>query len=875
MSYISAIRKNEDVIVWERTEQGRELLTYRAPYYFFVEDPNGEHESIFGDKLTKLEFSTYNEYQQARRQCESDRIPLYESDLPPELKLLSEKYYQVPAPPLTVTMLDIEVDYNTDIGFASVENPYAPINSVALYHQHEHRMVLLAVPPEDQHWTEEGLKDAMNEVEELPSDVEVEVYLCQNEKELLLFLLAEIENSDLITGWNSDFFDVPYIAKRIERSLGAKFFAKLSFDFAPKPRYRSVEKFGNENWTIDLYGRISCDMLALFQKYEQAERPTYKLEAIADEVLPELPKLEYEGSLAQLYRKDFPWFARYNIRDTEVLKGFEEKLGYVALANEMYHLSTGLFKHVGGTLKLAELAINNYCIHELNQRVPDMEEPDQDVGSIVGAFVLIPQVGLHERIGSIDINSLYPSAIRSINISPEKIIGQFAETTVASEEIGKDSMVDLCLRYEDGDTETHTATEWRDICKRKKWAVSGYGTVFNQDEEGIIPSILRIWYTTRKEYQKLMREEKDPTKRSYYDRLQYVYKIKLNSLYGALNNAYFRYFDTRMGESTTGTGRLILLHQCAKANEALDGEYASPDIKRLENRSVGGPRQEREHFGYSNKYSVLYGDTDSAYFATHAESDEQAIQVADYISEIVNDSFQGFMQQRFLCQPKFDNLIRCGREIVASRGIFVDKKRYILNVIDDEGKRVDKLKVMGLDTKKTTIPVIVGKALNDFIRRLLKGEEWDSIAKDIVEYKEWVRTTDQIMDIGLPRAVSKVEEYTTKWKTDKTTRLPGHVAAAIHYNQLLEEYNDRESLPIVSGMKIKVFYLTQKYGQFHSIAIPTDMVKPPEWFLEHYTVNRDMHIERLVDKPLGNIIKAIGRDVPTAQSLIVEDLLGF
>ena len=179
MSYVSAIRKNDQVLVWERKDGERNLLYFPAPYYFFIEDEAGEYESIFGDKLTKYEFSRYDEYQDARNHCRSEGLRMFESDLPAELKLLSKEYYQVPAPMLHVSFLDIEVDYNKEIGFASVENPYAPINSVALYNQWEHRMVLYAVAPEEG-WTNERLLKEMHKVEELPKDVEVEVQLCQN-----------------------------------------------------------------------------------------------------------------------------------------------------------------------------------------------------------------------------------------------------------------------------------------------------------------------------------------------------------------------------------------------------------------------------------------------------------------------------------------------------------------------------------------------------------------------------------------------------------------------------------------------------------------------------------------------------------------------
>jgi DNA polymerase elongation subunit (family B) len=846
LSYISAKRQQDEITVWERTDEGRIEKTYRAPYYFYTKDEDGDETSIFGDKLIRHDFRTSKEFNFARSECKSSGIEMFESDILPELRVLSEQYYNKPAPILNITFLDIEVDYDIKIGFSDVANPYAPINSIAIYHKHQDRTVVYCVPPDDS-WTDPSQFD--QELHDL-----AEIVFCKNEKELLLYIIAEIEDSDVVCGWNSDFFDIPYIARRIERVLGKKYFRMLSFPSAGNPKYREVEKYGKIQETIDLQGRVSVDYLNLFQKYEMAGRPSYKLEAIADAVLPELPKLHYEGTLHSLYRNDFQHFVRYNIRDTEILKGFEERLGYVALANEMYHISCGLFKHVGGTLKLAELAINNYCHHELNMRVPNVEIPDSS-NSIQGAYVLSPKVGLHEWVGSIDIHSLYPSAIRSINISPETLIGQFPDNVRAAEEIAKGSMVSLMFEYDNGKTEEYNADDWREVLKERKWAISGYGTVFNQETKGIIPAILENWYATRKEYQKLKGQAMDAgdkEKAAYYDRLQYVYKIKLNSLYGALNNQYFRFYDLRMGESTTGTGRMILVHQCAKTNELMTGEY--------------------DQFGDA----IVYGDTDSTYFATSAKDAREAILIADRVGELVSDSFQEFMKETFLCTDEFDDIIKAGREIVSDRGIFVDKKRYILHVIDNEGETVDKLKVMGVDTKKTTLPPDVSKRLNSFIERFLKGEEWDVIAKDIVDYKDELENAEDIMTIGLPKGVKGVEEYTQNMKVyGEKTRLPGHVAASIHYNRCLEEYGDKESLPISSGMKIKVFYLEQTVGRFKSIALPTDIEIVPQWFLNDFPVDKDAHIERLVDKPLGNIIKAIGKDVPSKQSMVVDSLLDF
>lgn len=906
MSYISAIRTGDDVLVWERNKGIRTLETFRAPYYLYLDATigrpdllpfkvEGEYKSYKGLNLKRYDFTSAKDFQQMRAELQSDGISLFESDIPSEVRVLSQHYYNKPTPALNVTLVDIEVDYDTINGFSSVYNPYAPINSVALYHRWQKRYVVLCIPPNIELWgtgpAPEGFYDSIGEISPLPEDVKIEIVFCKDEKELLMYLLVEIEDTDILSGWNSEFFDIPYIGKRLEL-LGKKYFRQMSFDGAKLPEFREViqnEITGQKNLTIDISGRISLDYLALFKKYEQHGRPSYKLENIGDEIVPELPKLEYEGSLADLYRKNFPHFIRYNLRDTEVLEGFERKLGYINLANEMVHMSTGLFKHVMGTIKLSELSVINECHHELGGLVVnDITRPDVDK-QIKGALVLLPQKGEHNRAGSIDVKSLYPSAIIAMNISPEMLRGQFVNDEYASHEIAEGTNTLLSFVHEDDHSiEEMTADEWRTVLWERKWAVSGFGTVFDQSKMGIIPTILDKWFKQRIEYQKMMRAAKesgDKDKADYYDRLQYVFKIKLNSFYGALSNLYFRFYDLRMGESTTGTGRAVVTHQCRKTNETLTGVYDVdfPLYETIKDAMERGEYTEAEARlialdgpKFNGKFqadAIIYGDTDSTYFETYADTHEDAIKVANLVAKKVNASYPAFMRDHFLCQPGFDNRISCSREIVTGRGIFVDKKRYILHVLDQDGKPVDKMKVMGLDTKKTTLPKEVSKKLNGFVERYLKGEDWNSVAEDIVDYKEKILTTPDIMSIGLPKGINGVENYTVQYGTDKETRLPGHVAAAIFYNLCVADQNDKKSITIRSGMKIKVFYLTHEYSRFKSIAIPVDIEEVPKWFFDNFEVDRQAHVERLVDNPLQNIIKAIGKEVPSRQSLFVDSTL--
>lgn len=350
---------------------------------------------------------------------------------------------------------------------------------------------------------------------------------------------------------------------------------------------------------------------------------------------------------------------------------------------------------------------------------------------------------------------------------------------------------------------------------------------------------------------------------TYYDQLQYIMKIKLNSLYGALLNKHFRFYDDRMGESTTGTGRAILRFQCGRTNELLTGLY--------------DPLGE----------AILYGDTDSTYFnamfgveAEIWEDDfnvqlDEAVRRADDIAERVNASYPDFMAESFLCTGDHRFMVKAAREVVSPAGIFVTPKRYVLWLANLDGKPVDKLKVMGLDTKKTILPKYVQVALNDFIERYLKGETWEQLQVDIVAFKNNMYNLD-LAELGLPKGVNKVEWYNDIYETtgELDSHTPGHVRAAMLYNQKLLENNDRYSMKISSGMKIKVFYLRRPIGKFKSIALPVDEDVTPEWF-KNMNIDIDLQIEKLVDNPLKNILKAIDKAPPSNQSLFADSVLEF
>lgn len=865
--YISAAQSpnRKEVIVWERTSKGREQKRFNVPYYFYIKNPRGEYKDIYGNSLIKLEFDDYTECKSIADKYKNQGESLFESDIRAEYKILANNYTNTPLPDTHITFFDIEVDYDKTLGFSSVEDPYAPISAIAIHHYWSGEDIVLVVPPPNR---------ANVTLDELAIHTEypnVKIVLCKNEKQLLKLFFEAIEDSDILSGWNSAFFDIPYLYARAKVALGDTMANKLSFDGAPKPKYREVfDKNGQTQLTVDIFGRESVDYLEIFKKFEVVDRQSYSLEAVSEEKFPHMAKLEYEGSLYDLYRDDFEYFIKYNIRDCEILKAFEDDLGYMRLAIQFAHSSTGMLRDVTGTIKLAELAIINFCHDVLDAKVPDSVYDDGGFKEkFTGALVLPPQVGMHDMVASVDVASLYPSAMRTLNISPETIVGQFFDTHKAFAAIKAESSENLFFKYESGEVEERTAAEWRAKLVSDTCSISGYGSVFSLKKQGFIPAILNDWFNQRKSYKKqasIAAEQMKAlpvgsaeyvTQKHAYDnayRLQYVFKIRLNSLYGALGNQYFKFYDVRLAESTTRSGQEVLMHMVRTVAETIDGEYKYPSE------------------------STIYSDTDSSYFLTHTDNVEDAIKVGKAVEKIVNRSFPAFCELAFLCTDEYKSLISAELDVIASRSIFIKKKYYVMQLVYAEGYRTDKIKLMGVSLKKTTIPKPIAKKLTQYVQDLLKGRPVGEIDQEIVEYRDWVLEQAPVSLIGLPKGIKGFNEKEEQYKNgDTSLTLSGHASASLFYNLCLSEYDDKESFRIRSGMKIKTYYLNKKFGRFGSIALPTDLKHTPTWFKEHFVplIDREAQVTRLIDKPLSNILDAIGKMVPSRKSMLFDELVEY
>ena len=941
MSYVDAYHHNDIIRVVERNEEGkRQYQVYPAEYTFYVDDKNGSYTTVYGTPVSKY---TCKSKKQFYIDIKQQIGQVWESDIKQVNRCLETFYApkNTSTPNLHVAFFDIETNFDKEKGFAPAEDPFNYITAISVYLQWLDQLITLAIPPKNM------AKDMAENIAEKFDNT----FIFEDEGEMLETFLEIIEDVDIISGWNSDTFDIPYTINRISRVLSKEDNRKWCL-WDQMPRKRTFEMYGAEQLTFDLIGRVHLDYMALYKKYTYHEMHSYSLDAIGEHEVQE-KKIEYEGTLDQLYNNDFEKFIAYNRQDTYLIHKIDVKNDFISLASSVAHGNTELIPKTMGAVAVTEQGIINEA-HRLGLIVPNKKRGiETEFDQAAGAYVAHPKKGFWKWIGSIDINSLYPSVLRALNMAPETLIGQVRQTdtnamihehlaaakknTFASAWEGKfasleynyimEKRVDtkVIIDWETaGNTETATmarlGTTSSELTGKEAyeliyesnqpWMMSANGTIFTYEKKGVIPGLLERWYSERQDMQKTkgrfldlanyggesgiklpegfedinviggvepMRElnfnalykaiklvdvravekllnrynvdivdnfiipdSKDINLAiEYWDKLQLVRKISLNSLYGALLNKHCRFFDQRLGQSVTLTGRSIAQFMAQYVNECITGEF--------------------DHSGES----IIYGDTDSVYFSAEPFTGENAKwdvdtanELYDTISDSCNDRFPGFMQRAFHCPKSFGKIIKGGREITASTGLFITKKRYAALVIDLEGQRMDingrpgYLKAMGLDLKRSDTPAMVQDFLKDILMDLLTEEERKDIFSKIRDFKNEFAKLESWQK-GSPKRVNKLTKHTAIHK--KTGKCGvGHALAAINWNMLRKVNSDNYSMEISDGQKCIICKLRQNPMGLTSVAYPVDESRLPDWFKELPFDDNAME-DAVVDKKIENL----------------------
>lgn len=667
---------------------------------------------------------------------------------------------------------------------------------------------------------------------------------CNDERELLLRFLAHWNSDrqcpDVITGWNTRFFDIPYLVNRITKVAGEDFAKKLSPWNVVNAR--SVTTMGREQNYYNLEGIASLDYLELFKKfgYSYGAQESYKLDHIGHVVLGER-KLSFEefSSLHTLYKHDFQKFIDYNIKDVQLVDRLEDKMGLITLALTMAYRGGVNYTDTLGTTAIWDSIIFRDLASQ-GTVIPAAE--DKFKSDYPGGYVKAPQVGLHEWVVSFDLASLYPNIIVQWNMSPETIVDG------KREQMDPDMALAGNMPQLKGD-----------------YALAANGVYFTKEKQGVLPKIIVDYYNERKAVKKKMlvsqqeletidksnvvekyRVERDIAR---YENQQMAIKILLNSLYGALGNKYFRYFDLRVAEGITLTGQTVI-------------RWAERSVNEFMNKIVGT----------TNKDYVIAIDTDSVYvnFGPLVDKYVKDNQV-DNIAQICKDQFEPMLEKSY---QKLYETFNCymprmemDREAIADRGIWTAKKRYILNVHDNEGVRYaePKLKIMGIEAIKSSTPSACRDALKALFKVIVTGDE-SATQKAIQTFKEYFITLPP-EQVSFPRGVND----TTKWRDRKLIYKKGtpiHVRGTLLYNHYVKDKNlDKKYTLIQNGEKIKFCYLKMPNPIRENIISFPDYL-PQELQLHKY-INYDLQFQKTFLDPIEPILDAIGWSVE--EKVSIED----
>jgi len=679
--------------------------------------------------------------------------------------------------------------------------------------------------------------------------LKIEYRQFDTETELLMDFLefwSEPESTpDIICGWNSEFFDIPYLVNRIVKVLGVDYARKLS----PygELQEKKVTRFGNEEVTYKIAGIQHIDYMAAFKKFTvltYGPQESYKLDFIGEVVLGK-KKLDHshigDGSLHDLYRLDYDTFCSYNCIDVELLVEMEKKLGMMNLIQTMAYLAGACYTDTLGTTALWESLIHRR-LYKKKVAVPHAKYKDNE--GFEGAYVKEVQPGIHDWVMSFDLNSLYPNIIIQWNMSPE---------TLLPEKFVPGAQIDALL---DGSFE---------FPQRRNVAYAANGSAFSTKTQGHIPQIVENIYADRKQTKaKMIKLEQDreklkeqgadattlkriDTEISLLDTKQLALKLNLNSLYGAMGNQYFLYFDIRIAEAITLTGQYI-----NRSAENVTNSWIQSVMKDKEDR-------------------VIAMDTDSIYVRMSSFIEKfnpkDPVKFLDRIGEdkiipAINAEFQTIHDKLGCFKPRMVE----AREVIASRAVWTTKKRYIMRVLNSEGVQYakPKIKIMGIEGIKSSTPKPCREAMIDIYKLILEEDE-KSVQDYVKQFEARFRTMEP-HEIGLPRGVTGVEEYRDdNSKTLCKSRTPINSRASLVFNKLLRDMGlDKTIEPIKGGDKIKfVFLRLPNPTKQNVIAFKETLPKQMDGIKSYIDFNKQF--EKTFEQPMNIIMKAVGWNLkPTA-----------
>ena len=662
----------------------------------------------------------------------------------------------------------------------------------------------------------------------------------EHEEDLLADFLDiwKSEHPDIVTGWNIKFFDIPYLVQRMNKLLTPVETSHLS----PwkKIREKFIERSSKKHLTFQILGVSILDYLDLYRTFTYKNQESYKLDHITFVELGErkLGYGEYE-TIRDFYRNDFQKFMEYNVRDVELIEMLEDKMKLLELALALAYSAKVNYEDVFSQVRTWDQIIYHHLRKE-NIVIPPKKGGKKDE-QYVGAYVKDPIVGMHDWVVSFDLNSLYPHLIMQYNISPETKIDQPQDFHITPNAA-------LGEQYDHFKKALQSHTD-------KNYSVAANGTCYSRETRGFLPELMSKMYAERKTYKKKMidcqkrQQAGEPNlenKIAKYNNFQMVRKIQLNSAYGAIGNQYFRYYSTEVAEAITTSGQLSIRWVADKLNDFL-------------NTTI-----ETENYDY-----VVASDTDSIYVRLNKLVERflpectDISKIVDFLDKSSDKIIQPLIDKKYDELAKmmnaYENKMQMGREVIAEKGVWTAKKRYALNVWDSEGVRYDspKLKIMGIETTRSSTPAVVREKLKEAILLILTTDE-KSIQKYVKDFNEYFLSLDP-EDIAFPRSVSNLEKYASS--SDIYSKgTPIAVKGSLIYNFFVKKKGLSSKYEnIQEGDKIKFIYLKEPnpIGGGRGDKVISFPTKLPKELDLHRFIDYDKQFNISFLDPLVNILNVV------------------
>lgn len=854
---------------------------YNKPYcYVDSTNQDSEFKTIFGDPVKKFEDPTRL----------SEHVQTYEADVYNEIRFLVDNYYDKDEMPQNMRVLafDIEVAKSKTRGYSPPSEAFNSVLSISLLPSDGQKKVLLLDP--------QGRYQNTNDYDF------VEIFT--TEIKLLKRFLVYLDEyrPDIITGWNSEGFDIPYLYNRIGRVIGGGIQHNLS------PIGKCYYKERRD--IVDIKGLSHLDYMQLYKNYTFKNLPSYSLDYVSKYELGE-SKVAYDGDLQKLYETDIDKFVRYNIQDTDLILKLDEKLGFIAQNTTIAVNSCVPFEYALHSTLYQEGRFLTET-KKKNLVVPNRPHIDRDY-PLIGAYVKESRAGLFDWVYDQDLASLYPFIIVTLNLSPETKAGKIRNFIDVWKEKNKpvqfdihkdifdpskvspdyDEVINVIADMKDGrSVKLRTMGDLYSFMKEENLTLSGFGIFFSKDEIGIIPEIMLKTYEERSEFKKLRNkylDEGDKEKAEFYERKQMAWKILLNSFYGVMGNSKFRFFDPDLAQSITMTGRYV-------TQSGMD-EVMRTHKKMYDNM----PSEFKENI--SEKMKDLFddphltGDTDSVILTAMPilyskfgdkweDMDEQELvdfvsSASHKISKIINKRMDKFASY-WLNSDK--NYLMFKEEWVAKRGFYVGvKKRYANWIIWKEGVTIppeDRVpEVKGLDIIRSDFPPHLQDFMRNILENLLQNGESkkDEVIDYIIDFKSKLKDedADNIMSISKVVSANNLAKYTDPDDDMRfITGTPYQLIGAIYYNNYLKVNNLQNDYQLVGeGDKVAFVYLKPNRYGFDRIAFPIDYRLPPEFeeFIAEYA-DKVKSTQKLLDNKLQTYYNALNWQKPNENKNDMSEL---